>query len=160
MTARRRRRQRRTPRPRERKEPLVSDELKDDLPLKTKFRCLIAFVLFWVALIGLVLLILWFLDPTTDWQKRIDSGNPPTYGEVADYGNDFGDDYGNWLDEETGIRHVVWEKYHPPSSHDGNSKPESWSYMVTEFKNDLMTKFVFVYDVDEVTKIINKWDAD
>ena len=44
MTARRRRRKRRNLRPRESKEPSVSDELKDDLPPKTKFRCLIWFV--------------------------------------------------------------------------------------------------------------------
>ena len=165
MTARRRGRQRRTPRPSERKEPLVSDELKDDLPLKTKFRCLIAFVLFWVALIGLALLIFWWADP--NWQKRIDSGNPPTYGEVADY-YDSGDVYGNWFDEETGIRHVVWESYTPENLYsEGRSTPEKWSYMVAEFKNDLMTKFVetdssdeVTKSRDEVTKIILEWDAD
>ena len=152
MTARRRRRKRRNLRPRESKEPSVSDELKDDLPPKTKFRCLIWFVLFWVVLIGLVTLILNYLDPS-DWQKRIDSGNPPRIEEVVSFGDDL---YYDSNDYETGIRHVVWE-IESDSYEEG---PTVITYKVAEFKNDLMTKFVTVATDDEVTKIIREWNTD
>ena len=151
MTARRRRRKRRNLRPRESKEPSVPDELKDDLPPKTKFRCLIWFILFWVVLIGLVMLILNHLD-SSDWQKRIDSGNPPRIEEVVSFGDDL---YYDSNDYETGIRHVVWEIENDP--HEG---PTVITYKVAEFKNDLMTKFATVYTEDEVTRTIHKWNAD
>ena len=151
MTARRRRRKRRNLRPRESKEPSVSDELKDDLPPKTKFRCLIWFVLFWVVFIGLVMLILNHLD-SSDWQKRIDSGNPPRIEEVVSFGDDL---YYDSNDYETGIRHVVWEV--ESDSYEG---PAVITYKVAEFKNDLMTKFVTVATDDEVTKIIHEWNTD
>ena len=151
MTARRRRRKRRTPRPRESTEPSVPEELKDDLPLKTKFRCLIWFVLFWVVLIGLVMLILNHLD-SSDWQKRIDSGNPPRIEEVVSFGDDL---YYDSNDYETGIRHVVWEI--ESDSADGSTFIR---YEVAEFKDGLMTKFAAVYTEDEVTRTIHKWNAD
>ena len=152
MTARRRRRKSRNLRSRESKEPSVPDELKDDLPLKTKFRCLIWFVLFWVVLIGLVILILNHLDPSSDWQKRIDSGNPPRIEEVVSFDDDL---YYDSNDYETGIRHVVWEI--ESDSADGSTY--IW-YKVAEFKNDLMTKFARVDTEDEVTRTIHKWNAD
>ena len=151
MTARRRRRKRRNLRPRESTEPSVPEELKDDLPLKTKFRCLIWFVLFWVVLIGLVMLILNHLD-SNDWQKRIDSGNPPRIEEVVSFGDDL---YYDSNDYETGIRHVVWEI--ELDSADGSTFIR---YEVAEFKNDLMTKFARVDTEDEVTRTIHKWNAD
>jgi|GEM_PF-5172068 len=97
------------------------------------------------------MLILNHLD-SNDWQKRIDSGNPPRIEEVVSFGDDL---YYDSNDYETGIRHVVWE-----IEGDSYEGPTVINYKVAEFKDGLMTKFAWVDTEDEVTKTIHKWNAD